>query len=152
MSRRTQIRTDLYFYGLFNTYHAGSFEILRSSPIVIQDLIIPAICMNLQAEWKTVLVLSAGFCVKLILCEFCMNINTMKILNKSSDLKVPICIVLLTGMIPQGCGNTRASINFQIQEVQTSYPLKFGSPIEFFFEVPLFSVIRSRYGRLLNLL
>ena len=31
-------------------------------------------------------------------------------------------------------------------------PLKFGSPIEFFLEVPLFSVIRSRYGGLLNLL
>ena len=51
MSQRTQIRTNLYFYGLFTSYHAGFVEILHSSPIVIQfNLRILAIGMNLQAE------------------------------------------------------------------------------------------------------
>ena len=54
--------------------------------------------MNLKADWKTVLDLLAGFCVKLIMFEFCMYINTMNILNKSCDFKIPICIVLLTGI------------------------------------------------------
>ena len=47
---------------------------------------------------------------------------------------------------------TRASINFQIQEVQTSYPWNLEVPLNFFWKSQFFSVIPTRCGGLSNLL